>query len=98
MEDILFNPTLGIAEMITWLAESTDGLFFIIAAIVIFGITYFPMSLRYGSDWPLLASSLGTMLFLVPIYFAGGISEEGLFLFIIISVVALVKVAIFKDN
>ena len=93
-----FEATDGFSGLLSWIASSTDGWFFIIFLAVLFLIAFIPMLSRWGMDSSLLATSFGVMLISIPIYYAGGLSEEAIFVFILIFVLAIVKSTVFKEN
>ena len=94
---IPFDPTDGFIGWIQWLADATNGWFFVLALIVLFVITITPMNNRWGFDLAFLSSSFGVFLFALPIYFAQGLSERALSVFVILLLLAILTSTVFKE-
>lgn len=92
-----FDAEGGFAAFVQWLAISTDGVFFLMALIVLFLIAFIPSLIKWGIDWSLFGSSFGVMLLAIIIYFMKGLSENVLFGFIILFLISVLKITIFKE-
>lgn len=92
-----FEASEGFSGWISWLATATDGWFFILALFVLFLIAFIPMLSKWGVDSSLLSASFGVMLISFPIYYAGGLGEKIVFIFILIFVLSIVKISVFKE-
>lgn len=97
MAIIPFDATTGFAGWISWLAVSTDGAFFVIGFAVLFLIAFIPSLIKWGVDWAFFGTTFGVMMISIPLYFLGGISETAMFIFILLFVLSVLKIAIFKE-
>jgi len=103
MVEALFDYTTGIAGLVSWLGAASDGWFFMMAIGVLFLITFVPSMIKWGTDWPLFSSSFGCLLFAIPIYYMQGFgvgfdADVKMFVWILLFILAVVKVAVFKDD
>jgi len=103
MVDVLFDPTTGVAGLVAWLGAASEGWFFVMALVALFLISFIPSMIKWGTDWPLLASSFGCLLFAIPIYYMKGFgvgtdADVIMFAFVMLFVLAIVKIAVFKDD
>ena len=57
MVDVLFDPTTGVAGLVVWLGAASEGWFFVMPLVALFLISFIPSMIKWGTDWPLLASS-----------------------------------------
>lgn len=95
--DILPNPDEGWAAIISWLAQVTDGTFWIWFLAVLFLIIFIPGVVKWGIDWPLLGTSTGVFILSFIIWLADGLGEVAFFGFILIWIISIVKFTIFPE-
>lgn len=98
IDTILPDTDLGWAGIIQWLAESTDGWFWILFLVGLMIISGTPVIYKWGIDWALLSVSLIGLLLGLPIWLAGGLVNPVFFSFIIFFVVSIIKFALFPDH
>lgn len=92
-----FDATAGFGAWISWLANSTDGAFFVIALAVLFLIAFIPSMIKWGVDWSFFGTAFGVMMIAIPIYFLGGLSETAMFIYIFLFVLSIIKITIFRE-
>lgn len=92
-----FNPTEGFIGWIIWLADATNGWFFVLTLLVLFLIVLFPMIDKFKFDTAFLSASFGVFLLSLPLYFGGGLSERAVAMFTIILLIAIIKYTVFEE-
>lgn len=95
-QSILFDPQGGILAYIQFVAEATDGWFFVMMLGILGLVVLFSAIPKWGFDWSFFGTAFGVMIVSLPIWLAGGLDDRSLFLFILLFALSVVKVTVFK--
>lgn len=97
MESLPFNYNDGFAGLISWLAMTTDGYFFIIILITIAAVVFPTMLVRYEFDLAFFATTTGLLIFGILLFLMGGLEEGVIYMLAVLFTLSLIKIALFKN-